>query len=150
MGKGNDTESIASVVRRASEFPDDTGKGGANVTIPSLFPEFPIPRGEKVIDNEPPAGQERVQGVPAYNFHAHFERFVMGQQLIGRSADGEFQYEEKDDSPGYEALMNKILDGDALLRWEERKTLNDGTMVISVSYFTPKSKPRKSSEDEPS
>jgi hypothetical protein len=151
MGKGNDNESIAAVVRRASEFPDDDGKGGARVTIPSLFPDFPIPHGEKVVTDEPPPGQERVQGVPSYNFRAHFERFVMGQQLTGRSSDGEFQYEEKDDSPRYEALMNRILDGDAILRWEERKTLNDGTMVISVSYFTPKPKPKKlSDEEEPS
>lgn len=148
MPKGSDTESIAAVVRRASEFPDDDGKGGARVTIPALFPDFPIPKGEKVIDDEPAGGQERVQGVPAYNFRAHFERFVMGQQLIGRTAEGAFEYEEKDDSPKYEELMNRILDGDAILRWEERKTLNDGTMVISVSYFTPKPKPKKDGESE--
>lgn len=148
MGKGNDNESIAAVVRRASEFPDDDGKGGARVTIPSLFPDFPIPRGEKVITDEPPAGQDRVQGVPAYNFRAHFERFVMGQQLVGKTADGAFEYEEKDDSPKYETLMNRILDGDAIMRWEERKTLNDGTMVISVSYFTPKAKPKKTPDED--
>jgi len=147
MGKGQE-ESIASVVKRASEFPDDNGKGGANVTIPQLFPtQYPIPQGEKIITDEPPPGESRPEGVPQYNLRAHFERFIMGQQMVGGSKDAGFEYEDRDDSADYEALMNRILDGSAMLRWEERKTLNDGTMVIAVSYFTPLDKVKKS-EDE--
>lgn len=143
-------ESIASVVKRASEFPDDTGKGGANVTLPQLFPDvqYPIPPGEKIINDEPPPGMSRPEGVPQYNLRAHFQRFIMGQQIVGGSKEEGYQYEERDDSVAYEELMNRILAGEAMLRWEERKTLNDGTMVISVSYFTPLNKVKKETSSE--
>lgn len=137
MGK-NDTESVADTVRRAQEFPDDTGLG-ANADVPQLFAQFPIPQGEKIIDNLPADGKN-VQGVPRYNFRAHFKRFVMGQVEVGHDEKGRPEFVERDDSMHYETLMNDILDGEAILRWEERTTLRDGTMVIAVSYLTPKAK----------
>lgn len=144
-------ESIAQVVKRASEFPDDDGKGGANVTLPQLFPNtFPIPAGEKVINDEPTPGAAKPEGVPQYNLRAHFERFIMGQQIVGGSKEEGFEYEDRDDSTAYEELMNRILAGEAMLRWEERKTLNDGTMVIAVSYFTPLNKAKKSTDESAS
>ena len=143
----NQEESIAKSVKRASEFPDDNGKGGANLSIPQLFKSlFPIPQGEPVVDDEHEPNNERIAGLPQYNFRARFERFVIGQQIIGGSKDAGFEYQERDDSVKYEALMDRILDGDAIMRWEERKTLNDGTMVISVSYMVPKAKAKESPE----
>ncbi|MGD9209299.1 MAG: hypothetical protein PVI90_00915 [Desulfobacteraceae bacterium] len=137
MSKTN-AESIANTIRRASEIPDDTGMG-ANVGIPSLFTQFPIPNGEKIIDNTP-SPNKGIQGVPHYNFLAHFKRFVIGQIEIGRDENGFPLYENKDDTENYEQLMNDILSGESILRWEERTTLRDGTIIISASYLTPKSK----------
>lgn len=130
-------ESFAQTIRRAAEIPDDDGTGGANIPIPQLFSQFPIPPGEPVIDNvKDPAN--RIQGIPAYKFTARFERFVMGQTVSGRDQQGNYLYEDRDDSLAYERLMNAILSGEAIIRWEEKKTLSDGTMVISVSYLKPK------------
>lgn len=136
-------ESIAATVKRASEIPDDDGQGGANVTIPQLFAQYPIPQGEPVISDLPAPDARSIQGIPQWNFRAHFKRFVMGQTVTGRDGDGNYIYEERDDSVDYENLMNSILEGEAIIRWEERKTLTDGTMVISVSYLTPKPKAKK-------
>lgn len=137
MAKTN-MESFAETIKRASELPDDTGVG-ANVDIPSLFSQFPVPTGEKIIDDIP-SSNKNIQGVPCYNFNAHFKRFVMGQIEVGRDEKGFPMYEEKDDTEVYERLMNNILDGEAILRWEERTTLRDGTVIISASYLTPKPK----------
>lgn len=145
MGK-SDTESIAAVVQRASEVPDDTGLG-ANADIPQLFTQFPIPAGEPVIDNLADPSKKSIQGVPKYNFSAHFRRFIMGQVEVGHDEKGRPEYVERDDSAHYEQLMNDILDGEAVMRWEERSTLRDGTIVISVSYLTPKPKKKAAAGD---
>lgn len=137
MAKTN-TESFAETIKRASETPDDTGFG-ANVDIPSLFSQFPVPTGENIIDNVPSLNKN-IQGVPRYNFNAHFKRFIMGQIEVGRDEKGFPMYEERDDTELYERLMNDILSGEAILRWEERTTLRDGTVIISASYLTPKSR----------
>lgn len=143
----NDAESIAQVVKRASEIPDDTGLG-ANADVPQLFASFPVPQGEEIIDNVGAPDGKNVKGVPQYNFCAHFKRFVMGQVEVGHDERGRSEFVERDDSAHYEQLMNDILDGEALLRWEERTTLRDGTMVIAVSYLTPK--PKKKPDTMPS
>jgi len=143
MGK-NDSESVADTVKRAQEFPDDTGLG-ASADVPQLFAQFPIPSGEKVIDNVPEASGKNVAGVPRYNFRAHFKRFIMGQVEVGHDERGRPEFVERDDSGQYEMLMNDILDGGAILRWEEKTTLRDGTMVIACSYLTPK--PKKTTGD---
>ncbi len=140
MGK-TDNESIATTVKRASEIPDDTGLG-ANAGVPQLFTQFPIPPGEKIIEEIPDPSYRGIQGVPKYNFRAHFRRFIMGQVEIGHDEKGRPEYVERDDSAHYEQLMNDILEGGAILRWEERTTLRDGTVVVSASYLTPK--PKKS------
>lgn len=138
MGK-SDAESIAATVKRASEIPDDTGLG-ANADVPQLFAQFPVPQGEPIIDNLADPSKKNIQGVPKYNFLAHFKRFIMGQVEVGHDERGRPEYVERDDSVHYEQLMNDVLDGEAIMRWEERTTLRDGTIVISVSYLTPKKK----------
>lgn len=138
--KPGHSDSFADSIRRASDFPDDIGQGGANVTLPSLFPPFPIPEGERIVNDEPLPHAPRIQGVPQYNFHCFLERFIMGQQICGGSKERGFDYEDRDDALKYQALMDRILDGEAILRWEDRKTLNDGTLVIVVSYLVPKTK----------
>lgn len=148
MGKA-DTESIATTVKRASEIPNDTGLG-ANADVPQLFAQFPVPPGEKIIEEIPDPSRRGIQGIPKYNFRAHFQRFIIGQVEIGRDERGTPEFMERDDSAHYEQLMNDVLDGDAILRWEERTTLRDGTIVISASYLTPKPKKSDKSPTAPS
>ena len=133
-----DSESFAQNVNRASEIPDDRN-GGANVSLPHLFGEFPIPDGERVVSDV--KSPNAIRGVPQYNFTAHFRRFIMGQIEVARE-DGAVEYAEHDDSAAYEALLNDMLQGNAVLRFEERQTLKDGTFVVSICYLTPKKKAR--------
>lgn len=145
MGKGTDQESFAKTIDRARELPDDPG-GGANVDLPRLFQDFPIPKGESVVDNLPlPAAQQRAQSgnllnLPNYKFTAHFKRFVMGSTSTEVDANGNVEYAERDDSADYEDLLNKMLKGQAIPRWEEKVTLKDGTLIISVCYLIPEKK----------
>jgi len=138
-------ESFASIVNRAAEVPEDTGQGGASVELPRLFGNFPIPAGEEVVTDEKQPGA--ISGLPAYNFTAHFKRFIMGQIQIGFTHEGGAEYAEQDDSAAYEALLNDVLEGKAIIRFEEKQTLKDGTFVISVCYFITKKK-KKTSTDE--
>lgn len=143
----SDNESVADVIKRAREMPDDDMGGGANVPVPSLFGDFPIPSGEPVVDDEPhPDDPRRIRGIPRYNFEAHLERFVVGK-LVFEMGD-QVEVQEIDDSADYEALLNRILKGEAILRWEEKQTLKDGTFVITVCYLTVKERPKKPSHDQ--
>ena len=136
----SDVESIAATLKRASEERDDTG--GASSPLPQLFSPFPIPPGDEVVDNvpQPNADGRQIPGVPAYDMHSHLRRFIIGQQQIGVDQRGQPEYEERDDSAEYENLINDILGGKGALRWEEKQHLRDGTLVISVCYFTVKEK----------
>lgn len=131
-------DSFANNINRASEVPDDRN-GGANIDLPQLFGDFPVPDGERVVSDV--RSSESVQGVPTYNFTAHFRRFIMGQVEVGRE-NGVVEYTQQDDSAAYEALLNDMLQGKAILRFEERQTLKEGTFVVSVCYLTPKKKLR--------
>jgi len=147
MGKGNtETESFARTLDRHRELPDDTGKG-ANADLPQLFQnDFPIPQGESVINNLPQAlgkgqgGNASLLNFPDYNFTAHFKRFFMGSTATAPDGMGNVEYSECDDSADYEDLLNRMLQGKAVPRWEERTVLKDGTLIISVCYLEPEKK----------
>lgn len=148
MGK-SDAESIAATIKRASEEPDDTG--GASSPIPQLFgSEFPIPPDEDVVNNVPrPQTDERqIPGIPQFDLKSHVRRFVMGQEQVGTSQKGQPEYEERDDSAEYEALMDDCLTGNSAIRWEEKNHLRDGTLVISVCYFTKKPKKKEAAGEK--
>jgi hypothetical protein len=146
----NDAESVAATLGRAKEIPDDTGLG-ANPTLPSLFGTFPIPDGEEIVDRlQHPKDPKKLKNVPAYNLQAHLKRFIVGSIYIeaqggGKGTTGEVV--EHDDSAEYEMLLNDMLLGKSILRWEEKSTLKDGTFVITVCYFTVKDPPPKRSTD---
>jgi len=144
MGKGSTTDSFADTISRASQLPEDMG--GASLTLPeTLFTQFPIPENEQIVSNVPsPNARGGLSSVPKYNFTAHFKRFVMGYVTTG---DGEsLNIVEQDDTVEYENLLNEMLNGAALLRWEDRNTLKDGTQVIAVCYLRPKKQKDKDKE----
>jgi len=147
MGRG-DAESVAATLGRAKELPDDTGLG-ANTALPSLFGAFPVPDGDNVVTDLPhPEDPRKLKNVPAYNLQAHLKRFIVGSIYIegdgGRNGPGG-EVVEHDDSAEYEALLNEMLTGKSVLRWEEKSTLKDGTFVITACYFTVKDTPKKKS-----
>lgn len=146
MAKGGSDESFADVLNKAAEIPD-AADHGASVDIPQgLFGKFPIPHGEPLIENEPPPQREdpnRLYNLPKYNLKAHIKRFIIGDLVLG-NPNNPADVISQDDSVLYEELMNQILAGEAVLRWEERKVLNTGAVIITISYFSKKGKKRKS------
>jgi hypothetical protein len=153
MARSNDTDSIASTVNRAVEMPDDTG--GASASLPNLFSGFPVPAGEQLVDNLPPRqpksqAEDLIPGLPRYDkLETHLRRFIIGQRMIGGDDRGKPEYVEQDDSQAYESLMDDILHAKAMLRWEEKQHLRDGTLVISVCYFIRREGAPPPAEDTP-
>lgn len=135
MGRGGDNESFAQTINRASELPDDRGEG-ASLDLPTLF-DFPIPKGEHVVTDEP--DPKNIQGIPKYKFKAKLGRFIVGSVTEGFGPESTTT--TYDDSAAYEALMNEILEGRAVLRWEERHVLKDGTIVLAMSWLVKQDPP---------
>ena len=138
---GKDSDSFADAIDRAQRIPNARNQG-ANQDLPNLFTGFPTPEGETLVDNVPPATQGKnssnvLKGIPRYRLKAHIKRFIIGtlvtQVGVGRAA--EYVTEDRDDSQEYEALMDSMLLGTAIPRFEERNILKDGTLVIVVSYL---------------
>jgi hypothetical protein len=132
MGKGDDNMSFAEVLDRASQIPDDTGKG-ATFDLPQLFSP-PIPENELIVDDEPAPDPQRIGAVPKYKMRAHFQRFVMGP--IVNMEGGEVHVEEHDDTASYEEVQNLCLEGKAILCWEKTNFLKDGGVVIAMKWMT--------------
>jgi hypothetical protein len=138
---GKDSESFADVIDRAQRTPNAKSHG-ANQDLPNLFTGFPTPEGETVVDNVPPSnkGQDKnaiIKGIPRYRLKAHIKRFIIGTLVtqVGAGPKAEYVTEERNDSTEYEALMDDMLSGKAVPRFEERNILKDGTLVIVVSYL---------------
>jgi hypothetical protein len=151
MAKGTGQESFADAINRAGERPDDLGKG-AGQDIPNIF-NFPIPEGERdrIIDDEPPPqGQKSealLKGIPRYRLRAHFRRYIIG--TVTRGFGEQTEFEEHDDSAEYEQLLNDMLQGKAIPRWEDRNVLKDGTVILAVSYLTVLPKKKKDGVETP-
>ncbi len=148
MARDPGNESFAETINRSQEFPDDTGKG-ANADLPKLFAQnFPVPPDETIVSNvlqqgRGPQDKGSLFNLPHYNFTAHFQRFFMGGMSPPVDEMGNVEYAERDDSAAYEDLLNRMLKGKAIQRWEERSVLKDGTLIISVCYMEPHRKTPK-------
>lgn len=147
MAGGKDVSTFADVINQASAFPDDPGVGASH-ELPALFGpgDFPIPQGDHVeTEVEDP---KQIKGIPAYKYTSKFQRFVMGPVSGGRDERGMPIIEEHDDSQAYEAVIDLILAGRAVQRWEERKFTNEGGMIVAMMWLLPKEKaPEKPKHD---
>lgn len=135
-------ESFADAIERAQRTPS-TKDQGANMDLPHLFANIPIPADEQLVDNVPPPTargkdvNDVIKGLPRYRLKAHLKRFIVGTLVtqVGHGRDAEFITEDRDDSDQYEELMDRMLHGKAIPRFEERSILKDGTLIIIVSYL---------------
>jgi hypothetical protein len=124
--------SFADAITRASQVPEDLGQG-ASVDLPQLF-QFPVPKNELLIEDEPAPDPKRIKGTPKYKLRAHFRRFVMGP--IVNMVNGEMEVDDHDDSVEYEEIQNACLEGKAILCWEKTNFLKDGGVVIAMKWMT--------------
>jgi hypothetical protein len=113
------SEKFPDILESAQKLPDIE-------TDPVRSPfDRPLPRGDKYEDIKVVEGKRP----PKYEFTAHIRRFVIGSQ--------------DDQSVEYEALINRALSGDVIVRFEERTFTKEGDVVMIVSWLEPikKTKP---------
>ena len=136
MSKGDGT--FADVINDASARPDDLGEGASH-ELPSMFKPFPIPEGDHVENIPDP---NKIQGIPAYKYTARFKRFLMGPISKGRDDKGMPIIEEHDDSIAYQAVLDEVLAGHAVLRWEDKKFTNEGGFIVAMTWLVKKDNPK--------
>lgn len=105
---------------------------GAGLDISSPFARR-LPAHHKVVDDEPGP----LKGVPTYEFKANVKFFTI-----------------PDDAEKYEAILDLVLSGAAILRYEDKTYSKDGDFLVTICYLTPKpgsvtaKKRRDEDEDE--
>ena len=126
MGKTDAPPSFADLIEQAQRTPKE---GGLGVDVSSPF-SVPVPDGHQLVnlDEEDPL---KVPGVPQYNYEAHVE-----------------YYELPSDVKAYEATLNTVLNGNAILRFEDRHFTKEGDCVVIVNYLTYKPPPKEKDDDE--
>ena len=145
MGRGGGgSDSFADAISRAGQRPENFSSGGG-IDLPQLLGNFPVPSGEKIIDDTGDPNNTRAagdrgpfEGITKFKMQAHFKRFMVGQQACGVDENHNVIFEPIDESEQYVEVLNQMLEGKAIARWEERSILKDGTVVIVMSYFTPR------------
>lgn len=64
------------------------------------------------------------RAAPAHDFDAHIDVFSLPS-----------------DREGYQDVLNQILRGDALLRYEDRTFTKEGDFIVAICYLTPRERP---------
>lgn len=126
MGKSDAPPSFADLIEEAQKTPPSNGLGS---DVSSPFP-LPVPDDHQVrnLDEEDPL---KAPGVPKYNYEAHVAH-----------------YELPSDINAYENTLNEILNGNAILRFEDRHFTKEGDCIVIVNYLTYKPPPKEKDEDE--
>lgn len=126
MGKTDAPPSFANLIEEAQKTP---AGGGLGIDVSSPF-ALPIPDDHQVVnlDNEDPA---KVPGIPKYNYEAHVKF-----------------YQLPSDTQEYENTLNEILNGNAILRFEDRHFTKEGDCVVIINYLTYKPPPEEKDDDD--
>lgn len=127
MGKTDAPPSFADLIQEAQKTPQSTSMG---VDVSSPFPT-PIPDDHVLRNLDEEEDPLKAPGVPKYNYEAHVQ-----------------YYELPSDNTAYENTLNEILNGNAILRYEERHFTKEGDCIIVVNYLTYKPPPKEKDDDE--
>ena len=112
MPKGS-TPSFADLIEEAQRTPGHPGRG-ADLTNPFASRQ---PPDHRVVDLGGDDGQ--VPGAAEYDYEAHVDHFVL-----------------PGDKSGYEGVLNQILKGKAVLRYEDRSITKEGDCIVVICYLT--------------
>jgi len=127
MGKNDAPATFADLIESAQRTPQG---GVMGVDVSSPFP-LPIPDDHQLRNIDEEEDPAKIPGIPKYNYEAHVE-----------------YYELPSDVRAYETTLNEILNGNAVLRYEERHFTKEGDCVVVINYLTYKPPPEKKDEDE--
>jgi hypothetical protein len=114
MGK-SDAPGFAELIDQAQQLPTAFGHDIANPF------KAPLPPGDEVVNLDEP----KVPGVPKLDYQAHVEHFYIPK-----------------DATAYEQVLNKVLNAQAILRYEDRNFTKEGDCIVVICYltYTPKKK----------
>ena len=117
-------QGFAAAIEAAQRIP---GVGG-DVTSP--FP-LPLPPGQRLIDGDK---EERIPGVAAFpDYEPHVELYNAAN---------------REDRERYRLALKEIVNGSAILRYEERHFTKEGDPLVLLCWLTYKAPKEKTQEEE--
>lgn len=112
---GKDTKGFADLIEDAQRLP----KGAASPTeITSPF-AMPLPPDHRVVEDD--QDPTKVPGAVEYDYEAHVDVYCLNRD------------EERDE---YVGILNQILSGKAMLRYEDRSMTKDGDSMVTICWMT--------------
>ena len=126
MGKNDVPPGFADLIEQAQRSPVPN-KRLAPGDLSSPFP-MPLPADHRLVNNVDLP--DKTPGVPQYDFEPHVEFFCIPK-----------------DARLYEEAMSRILNGKAVLRYEEKTFTKEGDFLIAICYLTYKPNPRRLAQE---
>ena len=112
----------------ARQVPDDADP----VFNPFEPPAAPAEPRDELVDTSPDPG--RIAGVPAYPSMKYFcRRFYMGRELR-EIIDNAKYFDDRDESAELQAIMDKKLQGKAIILSRKEAILGEGSVVIWLEW----------------
>lgn len=120
---GQETPGFAALIEEAQRLPATPGSVPPEITSPF---GGPLPPDHRVVEDLP--GGSKIAGVVEYDYEAHVEVLCVNR---------------KDERALYVEVLNDILSGKAMLRYEDRTVTKDGDAMITICWMTRKPRPAK-------
>ena len=118
---------FAEAIEAAQRGP--TAPSGDMIDAASPFP-MPLPAGHRVVDGDQ---EGRIPGVVALvDYQAHAKVYNVANA---------------EDCAAYEETLNEILNGSAILRYEERHFTKEGDPLVLMCWMTYTPRPKREGED---
>ncbi len=127
MGKSDAPPSFADLIAQAQKTPPANGLG---FDVSSPFP-LPLPDDHQVRNLDEEEDPAKAPGIPKYNYEAHVDYYTMPT-----------------DKAQYEATLNTILNGLAILRYEDRHFTKEGDCIVVICYLTYQPPPERDEDED--
>lgn len=87
----------------------------------------------------PATSSAAIPGTQAYALTFYSKRFYVGRELVEIDESGAKVFGDRDESAAYEAVMNQILTGEAVIVNRSQTIIGDGSVVIWLEWGVKKS-----------
>lgn len=121
---------FADAIERSQAIPEAPELPG--ITSPDLLSASMgrVNMGEQIKEGDETGG---VPGTMNYDLEYHSARLTIGQKMTG-FVDGHAEFEDLDESVRLQDIMNKTLNGKAVLFKKDHSFLKDGTVIVWVEW----------------
>jgi hypothetical protein len=119
----SNTKGFAELIEDAQRIPGGPSNAPPEITSPFCMP---LPADHRVVNNVEPG---KAPGVTEFDYDAEVEVLCLNQPA---------------DRLTYVGILNKCLNGKAILRYEDRTVTKEGDSMVTICWLTPKPRPPKS------